>query len=158
MFHFCYNVLVISVFLWRNQQCCANTTVSGNELHVETYVFFNVFWYYLYICKWRLTVLAVWWWCGVCQRVSAENMGPMQQAEISRAKTNTSHKQVSRRYKTYWSIVSLSVAKYYRIAWLTVQCWRSWRCSLHSNLKQEIQIFWTPPLKKRKKSLHWSCI
>ena len=50
-------------------------------------------------------------------------------------------------YKTYWSMVSLSVAKYYRIAWLTVQCWRSWRCSLHSNLKQEIQIFRTPPLK-----------
>ena len=58
--------------------------------------FFNAFYCYFYIFNRWFTVLAVWWWCGVFQRVSAENMGPMQQAEISRAKTNTSHKQVSR--------------------------------------------------------------
>ena len=60
--------------------------------------------------------------------------------------------------KTYRSIISLSVAKYHRIAWLTVLCWRSWRCSLHLNLKQEIRIYQTSPLKKRMKSLQGSCI
>ena len=61
-------------------------------------------------------------------------------------------------YMMYCIMRFLSVAKHYQIAWPTVLCWWSWRCSLHSNLKQEIMFSGTPPLKNRIKSLHASCI
>ena len=43
-----------------------------------------------------MPVFAVWRRCGVCQRVSVENLGPMQLVESSQAKTNRSHKLVSK--------------------------------------------------------------
>ena len=98
MFHFCKK------YWWSefsfdeiNHAAHWNTTVSGNVLHVQTYKFFNAF-VHFYILKsddWPCLLVND-SWCGVFQRVSAENMGPMQQAEISRVKTNPSHKQVSR--------------------------------------------------------------
>ena len=92
----CENILSISVFFWRNQPCSANRLWSGNELHVQTDIVSNAFFFHFYIYKGLLTVFAVWWWCGVCQRVSVENLGPMQLVLISRAKTNRSLKLVSR--------------------------------------------------------------
>ena len=47
-----------------------------------------------------MPVFAVWRRCGVCQRVSVENLGPMQLVESSRAKTNRSHKLVSKNAQT----------------------------------------------------------
>ena len=88
----------------------------------------------------------------------SKTWGPCNKLEVLERKQTDLTSWCLKMYVMYYIMCFLSVAKHYQIAWPTVLCWRSWRCSLHSNLKQEIMFSGTPPLKNQITSLHVSCI
>mgnify|MGYP006982806099 FL=1 len=79
----------------------------------------------------------------------SKTWGPCNKLKVLERKQTDLTSWCLKLYIMYFIMRFLSVAKHYQIAWPTVLCWRSWRCSLHSNHKQDVNIFESSPLNKR---------
>ena len=88
----------------------------------------------------------------------SKTWGPCNKLKVLERKQTDLTSWCLKLYIMYCIMCFLSVAKHYQIAWPTVLCWRSWRCSLHSNLKQDMRHFESLPFNKRIKPQTFACI